>query len=303
MSDDMNRIFLWCVPRTVSTALVKCLSFVEGLQVVNEPYECAFHSGPERKNPNPDLNNPVEKRLMGLLDITGCDEDVGGYEASVCTYRYVRDELLKASYGDSKLLFCKDMAFYLDAKYYMLPNGFKYSFLIRHPAKVFLSWKNSLKQTFGESCAKQMDDLTTIPATVFPVGFGFKELYELLMYVEVDLHQEAVILDIDDLLADPPGLLSAYCLKMGIPYQPGLLTWDAGGEVSENWVVSKSLKVANKRAGFYGKALQSSGFQSPKPPPALDSLPADVQTCVGASMGYYDKLRAKRIRPLSAKML
>ncbi len=299
MSDDMNRIFLWCIPRTVSTALLKCLSFAEGTRVVIEPYETAFHSGPERKSQTPDLTNPVDKRLVEILDPTGCDEDIGGFEASVCTYGYVRDELLQASYKDTKILFCKDMVFYLDAKYHMLPTGFKYSFLIRHPAKVFSSWKKSLKEAFGESCSKQTDDITTLPAMLFPVGFGFKELYELLKYVEFDLHQEAVVLDIDDLLADPPGILSAYCLKMGIPYKPELLSWEAVREFPENWVVSKTMVMANKRAGFFGKAFQSTGFYSPEPPPAFESLPEDVQVCVKASMGYYDKLREKRIRPLS----
>ena len=63
MADEIKRIFLWCTGRSVSTALVKCLSCVEGLQVVLEPYGCAFNSGPERKNQNPNSFDPYEKRL------------------------------------------------------------------------------------------------------------------------------------------------------------------------------------------------------------------------------------------------
>ncbi len=121
----------------------------------------------------------------------------------------------------------------------------------------------------------------------------------MVEYVEKNLHQEPVILDTDELLADPPGILSAYCLKMGIPYKPELLSWKVGGEVAEKWVTPKALTMANKRAGFFGKAFNSSCFFSPQPPPALDNLPADVQTCVKASMGYYEKLRTRRIRPQS----
>ncbi|XP_071787122.1 uncharacterized protein [Asterias amurensis] len=297
MAEDMKRLFVWCVPRTVSTALVKCLSFVEGLQVVLEPYGCAFKSGPERKNPNPDLTDPYEQRLHELRSAP-VDDEVRGYEDSVCTYSFVRDELLSASYKDTKILFCKDMAYYLDTKYHMLPRGFRYSFLIRHPAKVYSSGKKSLTKVYGEDFDKEVD-LLKLPKTLVPAGYGFKELYELMEYVEKELHQEPVILDTDDLLADPPGILSAYCLKMGIPYKPELLSWEAGVEVTDKWVTSKTLKRSSKKAGFFDNAFNSSGFFSPQPPPALDSLPADVQTCVRASMGYYEKLRTRRIRPLS----
>ncbi len=154
MADDMKRIFLWCISRTVSTALVKCLSFVEGLQVVIEPYGCAFKSGPERKNPNPDLTDPYEKRLHELRSAP-VDDDIRGYEDSVCTYSFVRDEVLSASYKDTKILLCKDMAYYLDAKYHMLPEAFRYSFLIRHPAKVFLSSKKSLTKVYAKPLTKK----------------------------------------------------------------------------------------------------------------------------------------------------
>ena len=295
MSDNLNRVFLWCVPRTVSTALTKCLSFVEGLQVVNEPYESAFRSGPESKTIN--LDNPLIKRMGELIDHdTPCDEEIRGFDESVCTYSFIRDDLLEASDKEIKIIFCKDMAYYLDANYHMLPKGFKYSFLIRHPAKVVLSCKQLIQKVFGESYTPEMVDLRKVPDCIFPVGCGFKELYDLVEYVEKNLDQEAVIIDSDDLLSDPPGILSAYCLKMGIPYKPELLSWEAGGAVSEKWIVSKAMVIANRSIGYFDKAFQSTGFQSLEPTPAIQSLPADVQACVRASMGYYEKLHEKRIK-------
>ena len=42
MADDVSkkrsRIILWCVPRTTSTAFLKCLSAIEGMEIWFEPY-------------------------------------------------------------------------------------------------------------------------------------------------------------------------------------------------------------------------------------------------------------------------
>ena len=121
---------------------------------MSEPYRSAFRGGPERKKVN--MNNPVEKRLQERLDhYTLYDEKIRGFDDSLCTYGFIRDELLEASDKDIKILFCKAMAYCLDANYHMLPKGFKYSFLIRHPAKVFLSWKKLIQKVFGESYARR----------------------------------------------------------------------------------------------------------------------------------------------------
>ena len=96
-SDNMNRIFLWCVPRTCSTVILKCLSFVEGLQAVNEPYNCAFRAGPERKKSDwPDMNDPVDKRLFKVYNYASNDDEILGFDEEHCTYGWIRDEILQA---------------------------------------------------------------------------------------------------------------------------------------------------------------------------------------------------------------
>lgn len=42
--EKQTRIFVWCWPRSISTAFEKCLSFVEGVQTWHEPYCVAFNS-------------------------------------------------------------------------------------------------------------------------------------------------------------------------------------------------------------------------------------------------------------------
>ena len=37
-NEDQVCVFLWALPRSVSTAMTKCMSFVEGVQIWHEPY-------------------------------------------------------------------------------------------------------------------------------------------------------------------------------------------------------------------------------------------------------------------------
>ena len=41
-SRNLTRIFLWCVPRSCSTAFTKMMSFVDGAEVWFEPYTKSF---------------------------------------------------------------------------------------------------------------------------------------------------------------------------------------------------------------------------------------------------------------------
>ncbi|XP_022104346.1 branched-chain-amino-acid aminotransferase-like protein 2 [Acanthaster planci] len=251
MADSMSRMFLWCVPRTCSTVLLKCLSFVQGLQVVNQPYYCAYFIGPEGKKSDwPDMNDPVDKRLFETYYHASSNDD-RGFDEKNCTYGWIRDQILEASYRDKTILLCKDMAHYLNSRYNELPGDFKYSFLIRHPVKVHLSWKKYLEKLLPSLT----NDIQSLPEYIFPAGRGFKELYELVMYVEKHLGQDPVIIDSDDLLADPEGILSAYCREMGIPYSRELLSWDSSDSVTKTWITPKILMNANKVAGFFDKAF------------------------------------------------
>ena len=44
-----SRIFLWCVPRVVSTALAKCLAFQEDMEIWFEPFMFPYLARVEHK--------------------------------------------------------------------------------------------------------------------------------------------------------------------------------------------------------------------------------------------------------------
>ncbi|XP_072051783.1 uncharacterized protein [Amphiura filiformis] len=45
--DTLQRVYIWSLPRTMGTALVKCLSYIDGIQIVYESATSAYHYGPD----------------------------------------------------------------------------------------------------------------------------------------------------------------------------------------------------------------------------------------------------------------
>ncbi|XP_038066880.1 branched-chain-amino-acid aminotransferase-like protein 1 [Patiria miniata] len=298
MADEPNRVFLWSIPRSVSTAIVKCLSYVDGIQIVNHLYASGHYMGVNGELPEPDPSNPTVCQILDvtrrLIDEVQRDK-ASGIDYTLLSYQWIRDEVLEASYPNKKLLLCRDQAQYLHGRYDMLPRGFKYSFLIRHPIRVFRSYKTYLANMWG--C--EFPDMRTLPPIAFPPGCGYKELFDLFEYVGKNIDPSPVILDADDLLQDPAGILSTYCSKMGIPYSDKLLSWQADGDnITKTWIMSNSIGASNRMQGYYYKrAFESVGFVKTSPLPDLASLPDDVQACVEYSLDYYERLHRERIKP------
>ena len=293
MADELQRVFLWGVSRSMSTALLKCLSYVDGIQIVNQPYATAHFNGSDRVRPAPDPDDKLLNKFLAQSDeFTEEAERAPGnwLPPSSMSLQKIRDDLLESSYPDKKVLFCRDQAPYLDGRYDMLPRGFKYSFLIRHPHKVFRSWRKYLTAIVGE-----FSDMRTLPPIVFPQGRGFKELFELVQYVKENIDPHPIILDADDLLQDPAGILSTYCARMGMPYSSKLLSWEAGAEITNTWIECKTVSLANTSQEYYKGALESQRFGKPTPIPDPASLPEDVRACAEISMEYYQYLYSERI--------
>ncbi|XP_022094791.1 branched-chain-amino-acid aminotransferase-like protein 2 [Acanthaster planci] len=277
----------------MSTAVLKCLSYVDGIQIVNQPYATAFYYGPQAIRPEPDPNDIFLTKVLALRERIaeeGEKAELGGLAPSSMSFKGIRDEILQASYPDKKFLLCRDQAQYLDGRYDLLPRGFKYSFLIRHPYKVFRSWKKHLTVIMGD-----FPDMRALPSLIFPPGRGFKELFELVQHVKENIDPHPAILDADDLLQDPAGILSTYCARMGMPYSSKLLYWEPGDEITNTWIMCKVLSVSNGLLDFYKHAFESKRFDKPGPVPDPASLAEDVRACAEESMKYYESLYRERI--------
>ncbi|XP_022097243.1 branched-chain-amino-acid aminotransferase-like protein 2 [Acanthaster planci] len=290
MADELNRVFLWGIPRTMTNTLVKCLSYVEGIQIAVQLYADAHFFGPDAKRPVTTPLDPMESKLNVILDGIYKKSKVAasGADPSLLSFKSVRG-VLEAPCPGKKVLFCKEQAQYLDGRYDMLPKGFKYSFIIRHPLKLFLSYKKYLHGFVGD-----FPDMRTLPPILFPPGYGYKEMNDLVEYVRENIEPSPVILDADDLLQDPAGILSTYCSKMGIPYSSKLLSWEPGRDIINSWMGTK-VCMNDEMDHAYKHTFESEGFGRPTPVPDLDSLPDDVKACARYSMSYYEDLHRRRI--------
>ncbi|KAF2120246.1 P-loop containing nucleoside triphosphate hydrolase protein [Lophiotrema nucula] len=163
-----------------------------------------------------------------------------------------------------------------------LLREFHFTFLIRHP-------RNSIPSYYR--CTVPPLDAVTGFYNFRPDEAGYDELRRLFDYLraegQVGPHfageaqngtngvnrgsggVEICVIDADDLLDNPSGIIEAYCKSVGIPYEPEMLTWD-------NEEDQKNAKEAfEKWKGFHDDAIDSKELKArthKKTPKSEDQL-------------------------------
>ena len=138
-------------------------------------------------------------------------------------------------------------------------------FLIRHPARVLASYVKKRE-------TPTLEDIGIVQQAV---------LYDRAR----SLGQKPVVIDSADIRADPEGMLRRLCEAIGLPFDPAMLSWPAGGHPDDGvWA-----------AHWYGSVHRSTGFDSaegdvPVLEGALDDLAAQA-------MPGYEVLRERAIKP------
>ena len=180
--------------------------------------------------------------------------------------------------------------------YQAIPKGFRHCFLIRHPYKVFDSWKRALNR--GTKDASKLMTLNDVPEPIpNPKGLFFKEQYDLYHHVTEHYEPNPVIIDTDDLLANPGGVLKAFCDELGIPYSEDLLQWKEGGEcMAQVWMSSKEGILTQNAGNIHMETFNSTCFRKPKECPQRSELSEDVLHCADRSMKYYEEMYANRLK-------
>lgn len=263
--EPQNRIFLWTAPRCISTAFERSVMEVGGGKLFHEPYTSSYYFGPERisrryEDQEPDMNE---------------------------SYRAVT-ERLTASFPDKDHVFVKDMAYAVHGRHHMFQevpglSGYQHTFLIRHPAKAVASLYKASRNT------------TLTGWTYFDEAeAGFQDLYDLHQAVSREGRCSPVVVDCDDVLAQPEEMMQAYCRAVGLKYKEGMSSWEPG-KGHPDW---------NVWEGWHNGALQSSGFQKKAsaepthaPHDVLASLPPEVADLVDRMMPLYQELRSARLMP------
>ncbi len=132
-------------------------------------------------------------------------------------------------------------------------------FLIRHPGRVVASYVKKRE-------SPTLDDL------------GFRRQAEIFDRA-VALGQRPPVIDSADIRANPERALSHLCERIGLPFDPAMLRWPAGGHPDDGvWAPH-----------WYGAVHRSTGFDGPEGP--LPDLPGPYAALAEAAMPYYQRLR------------
>ncbi|KOS19611.1 Branched-chain-amino-acid aminotransferase-like protein 1 [Escovopsis weberi] len=247
-------VFVFTHPRACSTAFERVfMTRRDALHTFHEPFGDAWHYGPESLSER-FRNDPAGREASG---------------ESATTFKDILDRFKQAEEG--KRIFVKDMAYYLFA-----PNGqptaiapslgggredcnptvlpldvlrrFHFAFLIRHPRHSVPSFYRCTVPPLCES---------TGWTDFMPSEAGYEELVRLLdcLIVLGILDEDRItVVDADDLLDNPEGVIRAFCERTGIDFRPSMLQWDQDDQhVKDEFA---------KWNGFHNDAISSSGLKA-----------------------------------------
>lgn len=152
-------------------------------------------------------------------------------------------------------------------------DHFEHTFLVRTPEKV-------LPSIYKHWPDVSLDDV------------GIVEQRTLFDRVCDNLGFAPPVVDSDDLLADPPGIVAAYCHVCAIPFIPEALQWKSAKRETYSWY----------RGGDWHDSLaQSTGLA----PQQRDYVPIDhspeLLELYEACLPHYEAMYAHRIHPLSVQ--
>lgn len=140
----------------------------------------------------------------------------------------------------------------------------RHVFLIRHPARVLASY-----------AAKREDPTAD--------DIGFRLQAEIFDEVRA-LGLPAVVIDSHDVRQAPEAMLRGLCAAIGLPFDPAMLSWPAGGHADDGvWA-----------AHWYDAVHRSTGFAGAEGP--LPDLPSSLQALCTETMPYYDRMRAHALK-------
>lgn len=250
MTKELNRIIaLWTHPRAVSTAMERTFRERSDSIVLHEPFFHAYYTGPKR----------LSRRFFS--------ED----KRSETTYESVIEKITAPR--QKAILFFKDMAFYL-------PNSMSedfldkvtHTFLIRRPQDGLVSY-HKISPDFH----------------LYPEECGYFELEKLFNVVSQRNKRPPIVVDANDLCANPVGILTAYCHSLNISFSAPMLRW--------NQLPPPEWK---EWGAWHTKAAQTTSFQ-PLIKHNLSELPEKIIELIQRCNEPYQRLYQYRIKPLTAE--
>ena len=239
------RIAMWSGPRNLSTAMMRSFGSRSDTFVSDEPFYGCFLK-------DTGADHPMRDEVIVAMD---------------CDWRSVMTALRGRPAEDKPVWYQKHMWHHMTGPIgYDDFRGFTHAFLIREPERMIASYLRKREAAAFEN-------------------FGMDRQAEFFEREADRLGHAPPVVDANDVLADPEGVLSKLCDAIGIAWDPAMLSWapgrrDTDGPWAPHW---------------YGAVEASIGFGPPETDPV--ELPDDAQRVAEQCRPYYERLAAHRVTP------
>jgi hypothetical protein len=243
------RIAMWSGPRNLSTAMMRAFENRADCVVSDEPFYAAYLA-------TTGLDHPMRDEVLQSQpnDWQDVAAQLGGPAPQ------------GAGNGDAAVWYQKHMTHHMLPEFGLDWTGdFRHAFLIRAPARVLASYVAKREEV-------ALSDI------------GLVRQVELFDRFADKTGAAPPVVDSDELLRDPEGVLRGLCMALAIPFDPAILHWPKGRRASDGvWAPA-----------WYASVEQSTGF-AVQSGSDLPSLPEHLQRIADAALPFYGRLAAYRI--------
>ncbi len=230
------------------------INFISGPRNISTALMYSFAQRPDTKV----VDEPFYAHYLLHTDV-----DHPGKEETIASMSHDPEAIMKEIRDLEEvhpIVFLKNMAHHHEGLEWDYMKPMKNVFLIRDPKQLIASFAQVITHP-------TMQDI------------GLKHEVELLDYVTENGHQPIVI-DSNDILADPLSALSKLCSQLGIDFDNSMLTWEKG-PIPEDGTWAKY---------WYKNVHNSSGFAPQKT--SERPLPVHCQALYEEALPHYQKLAA-----------
>ena len=239
------RIAMWAGPRNLSTAMMRSFGSRADTFVSDEPFYGCFLK-------DTGADHPMREETIAAMD---------------CDWDSVIDTLSGDAPDGSPIWYQKHMWHHMAGPIgYDDFAGFTHAFLIREPERMIASYLRKREAAHFED-------------------FGLDRQAEFFDREADRLGHAPPVIDANDVLTNPEGVLSKLCQTLGINWDRAMLSWAPGRREADGpWAPH-----------WYGAVERSTGFG----PPETDvvDLPDEARALADRCRSYYDRLAAQRLRP------
>jgi Sulfotransferase domain len=239
-----THIAMWSGPRNLSTAMMRSFGSRADTFVSDEPFYGCFLE-------TSGADHPMRDEVIASMD---------------CDWRSVMTALSGEPPDGAPVWYQKHMWHHMVGPIgYDDFAGFTHAFLIREPERMIASYLRKRESAAFED-------------------FGLERQAEFFEREAERLGAAPPVIDANDVLADPEGVLSELCGALAIPWDPPMLSWPPGRRETDGvWA-----------AHWYNAVEKSTGFGPPETEPV--ELPAEAQRLADRCRPYYERLAAHRIQ-------